>query len=324
MIINKIIRLICPTLVIFLFLGSFLVPVQAFDVFLGTHERKTFSNFSGRMLERVINREINGINCRVIPGSGDIHNLTNLLQGSLDIALINSRMLYDAVNKKGNFKFLDINYQNLNVIAPFYGVPITLIAGKNTSIKKLGDLKGKRINIGAPLSLQRLSFNRIFAAKSWSKGDFSLVAEISDSLSQDTMALCHGSIDAMIHIGVHPDSSVRQLLRLCQASFAAMNDNDIAQLVKSSPAFFKFNIPSGTYPSQNQDIITFGTQTLIVASQNLDKKTVYIILDAMYKGRLRLSAAHPALGFKKPDIQEMTDAGIKLHEGAIDYFSGNK
>jgi len=281
-----------------------------------TNQPTLFANIS----RPFINKEVKDINCKVIPGSGDIHNLTNLLQGSLDIALIDSKMLYDAINKTGSFKFLDINYQNLSIIAPLYDVPITLIVGNNTNITKLSDLKGKRINIGAPLSSQNLFFDTILKAKTWSTKDFSLVAEISDSQSQDTMAFCHGDVDAMIHIGVHPDSSLQQLSRLCNAKIIDMNDDDIATLVHQHPAFSKFILLAGDYPSQKKDIITFGTQTLMVASQDLDEETVYTILDALYKNRERLSNAHPALALKKPE--EMSRVGIKLHAGALKYFAG--
>jgi len=319
MITSKIIKSTWSTLFILLILSVYLVPVQAFDVLVGTNERGTFSHYSGRVLERLVNQKSKDITCKTVPGSGDIHNLTNLSQGSLDIALVDSKMLYDAINKTGNFKFLDIDYQNLSILAPYYNVPITLVAGNN-NITRLGDLKGKRINIGAPLSIQNLFFNTILKAKNWSEKDFSLVAEISDSQSQDTMAFCYGVIDAMIHIGVHPDSSLQQLDKLCNARLIGMNDDDITKFVHQHPAFSKFTILSGTYSSQTGDIITFGTKTLMVVSKDLDEETVYTILEIIYKNRERLSNAHPALALAKPE--EMRFAGIKLHAEALRYFSG--
>ncbi|MCP3872295.1 MAG: TAXI family TRAP transporter solute-binding subunit [Desulfobacteraceae bacterium] len=319
----KIIKSIWPTLAVLFTLSVSFTPAMAYDVFLGTQEQGTFSHYTGRLLERIIDQENKDINVKAAPGPGDIHNLTNLSQGSLDIALIDSRMLHDAINKVGNFKFLDINYQNLTIITPLHNVPVTLITGNNTSISKLDDLKGKRINIGAPLSSQNIFFNTIFTAKKWSKNDFKLVAEISDSQSQDTMAFCHGTIDAMIHIGVHPDSSLQQLYKLCRAKTIDMDDDDITKFINHHPSFSKFTIVSGTYSSQTRDIVTFGTQTLMVTSQDLDKGTVYTILDIMHKNRKRLSNSHPALALKKPDIRKMSQVGIKLHPGALKYFSDN-
>ncbi len=315
------IKPIWSTLVLLFFLCFYSVPALAFDIFLGTAGPGTFSYFTGRVLERTINKQIKDIHCKALAGSGDIHNLTNLQQGSLDIALIDSRMLYDAMNKTGNFQFLDINYKSLSVLVPLYNVPITLIVRHNTGIKKLDDLKGKRINAGAPLSPQNYIFGTISTAKRWSKKDFMLVTEISDSQSQDTMAFCHGIIDAMIHIGIHPASSLEQLFKLCKADMADMNDFDIDKLVSGHPAFSKFIIPSGTYTGQTSDINTLGTQTILVASQDLDDETVYKILDVIFSNRKRLSNAHPALFLQKPDISKIKSMGINLHAGAVKYFS---
>jgi TRAP transporter TAXI family solute receptor len=307
-------------LVVVLILVFYAAPAPGFDILLGTARPGTFSYFSGRVLERIINKQIKGVNCKAVAGSGDIHNLTNLQQGSLDIALIDSRMLYDAVNKIGNFQFLDVNYKSVRVLLPLYDVPITLIVGHNTGIKQLEDLKGKRINAGSPLSPQSLLFETILTAKSWSRKEFLLVTEKSDSQSQATMAFCHGSIDAMIYLGIHPATPLQQLFRLCNADMADMNDRDIDQLVSRHPAFLNVTIPSGTYPEQVTEINTFGTQTLLVASQDLDQETVYEVLDAIFSNQKRLFNAHPALSLQKPDTK-INRMGIPLHAGAVNYFS---
>ena len=310
-----------PIILTFLIVAIFPFCANAFDILLGTGETETFSHFAGRMLCRVINRHSNDLNCRTVPGPGDVHNLTNLQEGSLDIGLIDSRMLHDAMNKSGYFKFLDISYDNLRALVPLYDDPITLVVRSDAKIASLEALKGKRINAGAPRSLQHLAVDTIMQAKKWTKADFSLVGEISASLSQDTMAFCHGTTQAMVHIGVHPDSSLQQLLRLCKANVVSMYDNDIKKLVNDHPAYFKINIAADTYPSLPTDVSTFGTRAVLVVSQDLDAQTVYNILDAIYSNRKRLKNAHPALSLFTLDANLKRYVGIQLHPGAEKYFS---
>ncbi len=310
-----------PIILTFLIVATFPFPANAFDILLGTGETETFSHFAGRMLCRVINRHPNDLNCRTIPGPGDVHNLTNLQGGSLDIGLIDSRMLHDAMNKSGYFKFFDISYDNLRALVPLYDDPITLVVRSDAKIASLEALKGKRINAGAPRSLQHLAVDTIMQAKKWTKADFSLVGEISASLSQDTMAFCHGTIQAMVHIGVHPDSSLQQLLRLCKANLVGMYDTDIKKLVNDHPAFFQINIAADTYPSLPTGVSTFGTRAVLVVSQDLDAQTAYNILDAIYSNRKRLKNAHPALSLFTLDANLKRYVGIQLHPGAEKYFS---
>ncbi len=317
------IRFFNRTLIIFLFLTVGLVPfpANAFDILLGTGEAGTFSHFTGRMLCRVINSYSDEMNCKTVPASDDVDNLTNLRGGSLDIGLIDSRLLYDAINKTGNFEFLDISYENLRVLLPLYYTPVTLVVRSDAGINSSEDLKGKRINAGAPLSMEHLAMDTIMKAKNWSNKDFSLVQELSASQSQDTMAFCHGTVQAMLHIGVHPDSSLQQLFKLCKARLVNLDDNDIEKLVNDHPAFSKINIAADTYPSFPQSTETFGTMGMLVASEDFDQQTVYKIMDVIYSNPKRLKSAHPALSLFTEDIARKNSAGVRPHPGAAKYFS---
>ena len=310
-----------PIIFAFLIAGLFPFSAGAFDILLGTGETGTFSHFTGRTICRMINRYADDIDCKPVPAPGDVHNLTNLQGGSLDMALVDSRMLQDAMNKSGYFKFLDIGYENLRALFPLYDIPITLVARRDARITSLQALKGKRINIGAPRSLQQLAFDAIMQAKSWSKSDFSLVGELSASQSQDTMAFCHGTIQAMLNIGVHPDSSLQQLFRLCQAGLVNMNDSDIGKLIKDHPAFAKIDIAADTYPSQPNRITTFGTRMILIASENLDDQTVYQIMAAIDRHRKYLRGSHRALADFSVTAKKINVAGIQLHPGAAKYIS---
>ena len=294
---------------------------DAFEIRLGAGEPGTFSHFTGRMLCRVIGSQMSEVNCEVIPTPGDVDNLTNLRGGSLDIGLVDSRMLIDAVNKSGQFEFLDISYENIRALAPLYDIPVTLLVRDDAGINALQDLTGKRINAGTPRSLQALTLGTIMEAKGWSKKDFSLVGELPPSQNQDTMAFCHGTMQAMVHIGVHPDPSLEQLFKLCNAKVVNMDDADIEKLITGNPAFWKAGITAGTYPSRPEEVATFGTRAILVASEDLDAETVYRIIDAIYSSQQRLAGAHSALSLFPAGVVQKEITGIQLHPGAFKYFS---
>jgi TRAP transporter TAXI family solute receptor len=250
-----------------------------------------------------------------------MYNLTNLQGGALDMVLVDSLMLHDAINKTGYFEFLDISYDNLRALIPLYDVPVTLVVRSDADIHSLEALKGKRINAGAPRSLQHLAVDTVIKAKNWSQEDFTLVAELPQSQSQDTMAFCYGTIQAMVHIGVHPDSSLQQLFRLCKAGLVNMYDKDIEKLVNDHPAFSKISISGSTYPSHPKRVITFGTSVTLVASEDLDEQTIYKILDVIYSNQKYLKRTHPVLSSFSLDAARKKDAGIQLHPGAAKYLT---
>jgi TRAP transporter TAXI family solute receptor len=295
----------------------------AFEVRLGTGEAGTFSHFTGRIITRLINMNTEAIHFQLVPASGDMHNLTNLNEGSLDLAVVDSRMLYDAVTKAGNFQFLDIRYENLRSLIPLYDMPIVLVTRNDAHIDSLGQLSGKRLNIGPPRSLQQMTVDAIMSAKGWSEKDFGLITEISPSLSQDTMAFCHGTVQAMVHIGVHPDSSLQQLLQRCGGGLLGLNDKAMRQFVSQNPAYAMMKIPAGLYHSNKKGLETMGTKAILVASGDLDSQSVHQILALIYSNKERLHQAHPALQHISVSAGSQYDVGVEPHPGAVQYFSEN-
>jgi TRAP transporter TAXI family solute receptor len=309
--------------IIFILLAIVLNPLCAcaFDILLGTDQKGSFSHFAGRTLCRLIDGGLNGLSCETVPSAdGDVHNLTNLSNDALDICLVDSRMLHDAISREGDFKFLDVSYENLRLMTPLYSIPITIAVRKDAGITSLDSLREKRINAGAPLSPQKRVTETIMAAKGWTYEDFSLVQELPSSLSQDSMAFCHGSIQGMIHIGVHPDSSLIHLFNLCKAELLPVFDADIERWVQAHPAFLETTVPENIYPSISRDIKTIGAQGMLVASKSLDDETIYRILENVFRNQDRLKRAHPALSLPQK-LEAMRDAGVEFHPGAVKFFS---
>jgi TRAP transporter TAXI family solute receptor len=309
---------ICAAILLFSF---FQIPANAFEVVIGTGEAGTFSHHTGRTVCRIINKYASDLSCRAIPGTDAVDNLTNLQGGSLDLCLADLRTLNDAMNKTGNFAFFDISYGNLRALIPLYDIPVALVARSDSGIGSLQELAGRRINIGSPRSPQRLAFDTIMKAKNWSKADFSLVQELPASQSQDTMAFCHGTIQALVHIGIHPDTAVNQLFKLCGARLIDMDDDDIGKLTSERPAFSRIIIPAGTYPSFESPVTTFGTKMMLVASDNLDEDTVYQITEVLDAHKNSLRNVHKVLADFSVEQLAESDTGIKLHPGVVRFFS---
>ena len=295
--------------------------VHATEILMGTGIQGSFSHFSGRAICRIISRHAEGLDCKLLPAADDIHNLTNLQGGSLDIALVDSRMLVDAINRKGQFEFLDIRYDNLGGLTPVYRQTILLVARADAGIDTLDQLKGKRINAGAPRSPRERVTDLILTAKGWTYKDFKRVDALPSSLSQDTMAFCHGTTQAMVHIGVHPDSSLQQLAALCDAKPIDMDDPDIAKLVEGHPAYSPVRIEETVYPQFDRPVATFGTTVWLVASGSLDNQTVQDIMTVMDAHREVLQHVHPAMGAFSVDPAASTGIALSPHPGATGFRS---
>jgi len=297
---------------------------QSFELLLGTEAPGTFSYFSGRVICRLINQQLAGVECRQVTADNGVYNLTGLHDGAVDISLVDSQTLFAAMNKTGQFKYLDIGYDNLRLLAPLYETPVALVVRKDAGISSLDDLKGKRINAGTPQSPQYLAVATILQAKNWSKDDFSLFGDLPPSSAQDdTKAFCYGTMQAMVFLTIHPDFSLRQLLKSCDAELLSV-DTDIEKIVAGDPALWMTTIPSGLYPSQSGPVTTFGGRELLVVSADLDEGVVSDIAAALVENRQRLIDAHPALSlFSVDNMRDGVSAGMKLHPGVEKYLAEN-
>ena len=133
----------------------------SFDLTLGTGSRDTFSYFAGKLVCRAIHRSGADVSCQVIPSDNFTDNLTNLQNGSLDLALTNSKIIYDAFHGEGVFQFVSMDYSQLRLLMPLYRTPIVLVARRDSKIDVFADMVGKKVNGGMSFSLQKIVFDEL-------------------------------------------------------------------------------------------------------------------------------------------------------------------
>ncbi|RLB61522.1 MAG: hypothetical protein DRH08_13810 [Deltaproteobacteria bacterium] len=161
----------------------------------------------------------------------------------------------------------------------------------------------------------------IMKAKGWSVDDFALFEELPTSHSQDTLAFCQGTVQAMLNIGVHPTLSINNLLNKCKAQLLDIDDDAIDQLVDKRAPCWKTEINPGTYSGQKNRVRTFGTRAILVASSAVHQETAYAIVKAIYDNQKRLKGNHPALSLFPVGEAQKGIEGLKLHEGAEEFFA---
>jgi len=312
-------------LILVLYLLSFSTS-SALELLLGTSQVGTFDHHTGRVICRMLNSLIEDLNCRVDPADdashadAAVHNLTNIRSGSLDLGIVNSTSQANAVNRSGQFEFLDISYDNLRSLFSLNSIPFTLISHQDAGISSFDDLRGKTVNIGNQGSSQREIMISLLAAKNWSKRDFKLVEQMPASQSQDSMALCNRNVDAIVRINVHPDSSIQQVVKLCNAVLIGVSGPDIMQFIKLNPAYHTVDIPGGTYASNTAPVATFGVKATLVTSEEMDEELVYIIVRTLFENLHRLKRTHPSFALLTPARMYTDSLAAPLHRGAIKYY----
>ena len=308
-----------------LFFGGFSTSF-ALEILLGTSQSGTFDHHTGRAICRMINSLADGLECRVKPadeaGHADVavHNLTNIRSGSLDLGIVDSTKQANAFNQSGRFEFTDIRYDNLRSLVSLNSIPFTLISYQGSGIDSFEDLRGKTVNIGNQGSSQREIMNSLMAAKKWSRKEFTLVEQIPTSRSQDSMALCHRNVDAIVRVNVHPNSSIQQVVRLCKAELVSISGPDITQFIEQNPAYQAISIPAGTYASNSGPVATLGVKATLITAEEMDEELVYSIVKTLFENLDRLKRTHPSFALLTPAGMHTDSLTAPLHRGAIKYY----
>ena len=301
-------------------------PTFALDVLLGSSQTGTFNHHTGRILCRLVNSPSEDINCDVSVPERDIHStdqihiITNVRNGALDLGIIDSAVQYDAVNRTGQFEYFDMNFDNLRSLFSLNGVPFTVVARQEHQINTLSDLKGKKINVGNPGSEQRTIMDNLIQAGDLSKKDFLLVEELPAAQSQDTLALCFGTVDAVVRFDIHPNAATKHMVDLCDANLVEVSGSVVDALIDANPFYVTLSVPGGIYASNAGPVPTFGLVQTVIATEDLDDETAYTLVKLVFEQLDRLKSSHAAFRELNPDSMHDQGLSLPLHPGAERYY----
>lgn len=296
----------------------------SYELLLGTGERGSFSYFAGKLVCRSIQKLDDDVTCRPVSLDNYTDSLTNVQGGSLDMALVNSKVIYDAFHGAGLFEYVDLNYAQLRLLVPLYRVPISLVVRKGARISSFSDLMNKRVNAGSHRSLQEIVFAELMTAKGWQESSFSLYQNLPEANSQDYIALHSGSVQAMLHIGMHPDKRLANSLRTGQTEVVGLGKSTVDPLVDSDSGFYHQSIPANTYEGYQNDIDTLSLETLLVTSADADNETVSLVLEALIDAKEQLQNAHPAILENKVTVETLNSSYLHPHPEAVLFFQANQ
>ncbi len=294
-------------------------PAGAAEIIVGTGSKSGVYYQVGRAICRLLNAEAEsyGLSCEPLSTAGSIFNLTNVRAGRLHLGVAQSDWQYHAVQGTKAFESIGPD-PDLRALFSVHSEPFTVVARRDSGIRKLEDLKGKRGNIGNPGSGQRGTMEVVMQAEGWSTDVFALANDLP--ASQQSLALCHDRVQAMVYTVGHPNASVGQAAGLCNAVLVEVKSPAIDKLVADNPFYAYTEIAGGIYSGNPDPITTFGVKATVVASAKLDAEIVYTVVQTVFENLERFKKLHPAFGELLAGRMMKDGLTAPLHEGALRYF----
>ena len=231
---------------------------------------------------------------------GSVYNIDALRTGELDFAIVQSDLLFAAYN--GQARWLGHGFLGLRAVMSLYPELVTIMARADTSIRDLGHLAGRRLNVGS----------RDSAGLGWRGGEQIHPVELRTGTS--VSALCSGAVDASLMIVGHPSPAVTAQRAACAVNFVAVSGPAIDQLVHNHPYYQCGTI--GAPAGLATEVPTFGVRAILVTSASVDARIVAAITQQLLAHQSELRTMLPMLASLATDEMIKDEQGAPLHPGA--------
>lgn len=295
----------------------------AADILIGVGSDAQVHFDVGRAICRQVQRTNQDLTCEGFSIEGGdaaepIAVLSNVRTGAIEMGLVQSDWHHHAVESSGPLAFMDVKFDNLRSLFALHSEPFTLVARRDSGIKGLDDLAGKRVNIGNPGSGHRAIMETVMKAKGWTRKTFQLADELTES--EQSLALCHDRVQAMILTVAHPRATLAKTMELCDARIVEVTGAEIDKLVADSPFLAATEIAGGTYEGQENSVKTFGVTVTVVSSSDIEEDLIYRVTGSLFDNLDSFKRLHPALGALVPERMIKDGLSAPVHPGALRYF----
>lgn len=267
----------------------------------------------GVALEKLFANTIEGARPSVQSTKASVENLNLLQAGKGEIAFTLGDSLKFAAEGNAEAGFSQ-PLDKLRAIGAIYPNYIQIVASKESGIKTLADLKGKRLSVGAPKSGTELNARAVLGAAGITYDDLGKVEYLPFAESVELMK--NRQLDATLQSAGLGVASIRDVAASLPITVVEVPEDLVAKI--GSP-YVSRTIPAGTYEGQDEDVKTAAVVNYLVTQSDLEDDLVYQMTKAIFDNLDALVAAHSAARDIKLD-KETTEAPIPLHPGAERYY----
>ena len=272
----------------------------------------------GGGIAAALSKHVPGMQATAEVTGGSVDNLRLIATGKPYIGLSMVDAAQDAY--KGEQKFAG-NKVPLRTLMILYPNRMHVVSVEGRGVTRLADLKGKRVSTGSPGSATEVMAFRIIEAAGLDK-DKDMKRErlgVAESVS----ALKDRKIDAFFWVGGLPTAAVTDLANTPGMKIKMIDHADLVPAMnkKYGNLYVKDVIAKSVYKGMEADNHQATVMNLLVAHQNMDEKTAYNIVKAMFDHRDELIRVHKEAENFKLENQKTDASSIPWHPGAIKYFA---
>ena len=272
----------------------------------------------GGGIAAVLSKHVPGMQATAEVTGGSVDNLKLIGTGKPYIAFSMTDAGQDAYRGEDKFKGNKVPLKTLMILYP-NRMHVVTVEGRG--IARMADLKGKRVSTGSPGSATEVMAFRVIEAAGLDK-DSDLKRERL-SVAESVNAVKDGKIDAFFWVGGLPTAGVTDLANTPNTKVKLIDHADTVAAMnkKYGNLYVEDVIAKDVYRGMDADNKQATVMNILVTHENMDDKTAYNIVKAIFDKRDDLIAVHKESANIKLENQKASASPIPFHPGAVKYFA---
>ena len=304
--------------VVALLAAAFAATAQAQNLSIATGGTGGVYYPLGGGMAAVLSKYVDGMQATAEVTGGSVANLQLIGTAKPYIALTMSDATLDAYKGEDKFKGKPVPVRTLMILYPNRMHVVTL---DGTSIRRIADLKGKRVSTGSGGSATEVMAFRVIEAAglSWDKD----MRRERFGVAESASALKDHKIDAFFWVGGLPTAAVTDLASSPGIRIRLIDHADLVPAMnrKYGNLYVKDTIGKDVYKGMERDNQQATVMNLLVAHEKMDDKTAYNIVKTIFDKRDELIRVHKEAENIKLENQKKDASPVPWHPGAMKYFA---
>ena len=243
---------------------------------------------------------------------GSVENAWLAARGDADYAIIQSDVAAAALAGEDVFTQGGA-LANLRAVGGLFAEAIHVVVLPDSPIRDIGDLRGRRVDVGQPNSGTRFDAVALLAAHDLKLDD--LKEARGEGLTTAVARLKRGDLDALFVTTAAPTRPLQQLAVEKGFRLLPVKAGALERVMQARPGLTPLTLPANTYPSQKEAVTTVAATALLVTNADAPQGEVQRVADLVFTRmpQQRTSSAEVARVSAGHEFRGVT---LPLHPGA--------
>jgi TRAP transporter TAXI family solute receptor len=271
----------------------------------------------GGGLAAVLSKHVSGMQATAEVTGGSVDNLNLIASGKPYVGFSMVDAALDASKGEGKFSGRKVDMKTLLVLYPNR---MHVVSTTSTGIKKMSDLKGKRVSTGSPGSATEVMALRLIEASGLDPNKD--VTRERLGAAESVNALKDKKIEAFFWVGGLPTAAVTDLASTPGTTIQMIDHSAAVDAMnkKYGNLYYADTIPKAVYSGMATDNKIASVANVLLVNANMPDDQAYKIVKAVFDYQKDLIAVHKEYGNVTIANQKQVSTPIPFHPGAVKYI----